>query len=217
MGVALAALVVGASGGAFAAVRSAPALISACVHHHGGGIYTARRCARHDRRLTWNITGPAGGAGSAGPRGSTGPRGPAGASGPQGIRGAQGVPGPTHAYSVRGSNTPLGTSGTTVATLNLPIGSYVVTAKLYIRASNAGSYVWLANCTLSDGTDSDFSQAEGQPTGGNDGNAPMTLMFVHTATSPDTVTLSCYQEGTSGNSVTAEAPVITAIRVGGLN
>jgi hypothetical protein len=77
--------------------------------------------------------------------------------------------------------------------------------------------VWLANCTLSDGPDSDFSQAEGQPTLGNDGNAPMTLTLVHTATSPDTVTLSCYQQGTSGDSVSADSPVVTAIRVGALN
>jgi hypothetical protein len=209
MGVALAALVVGASGGAYAAGQSAPAAISACVHHNGGGLYTAHRCARHDRRLTWNVTGPTGLAGS------VGSQGPVGAVGPQGI---QGVPGPTHAYSVQGLSTLFGTfPGTTVATLNLPVGSYVVNAKLYIRASNAGSYVWLANCTLSDGSDSDFSQAEGEQTGGNDGNAPMTLTFVHVATSPDTATLSCYQQGTPGDSVSADTPVITAIRVGGLN
>jgi hypothetical protein len=151
VGVALTALVVGASGGAYAAVQSAPAAISACVRHRGGGLYTARRCARHDLRLTWNATGPTG------PTGSAGPQGAAGAAGPQGI---QGVHGPTHAHSVQGSSTSVGASpGTTVATLNLPVGSYVVNAKLYIRAENVGSYVWLANCTLSDGSDSDFSQA----------------------------------------------------------
>lgn len=215
MGVALAALVVGATGGAYAADQSAPAAITACVHHNGGGLYTAHRCAHHDRRLTWNVTGPIG---PAGPAGSVGSQGSTGAAGAQGIQGVQGVPGPTHAYSVMGSSTAFGEfPETTIAALNLPAGSYVVNAKLYIRAENAGSYVWLANCALSDGSDSDFSQAEGQQTGGNDGNAPMTLTFVHTATSPDTVSLSCYQQGTAGTFVSADTPVITAIRVGGLN
>ena len=208
-GVALTALVVGASGGAYAAGQSASAPISACVHHNGGGLYTARRCARKDRRLTWNVTGPTG------PAGSPGAQGAAGAAGAQGI---QGIPGPTHVYSVQGASTSFGAfPGATVATLSLPVGSYVVSAKLYIRAEDVGSYVWLANCTLSDGADSDFSQAEGQPTGGNDGDAPMTLTFVHTASSPDTATLSCYQQGTSGVSTSADSPVITAIRVGAVN
>jgi hypothetical protein len=110
-----------------------------------------------------------------------------------------------------------GSPGATVATLGLPAGAYVINAKLYIRAQNAGAYVWTANCTLADGSDSDFSQAEGQPTGGFDGNTPMTLSFVHTATSPDTVTLSCDQQATAGTATIAYSPVITAIRVGTLN
>jgi hypothetical protein len=119
---------------------------------------------------------------------------------------------------VQGSATVFGAfPGATVATLGLPAGAYVVNAKLYIRAENAGNYVWTANCTLADGSDSDFSQAEGQPTGGNDGNTPMTLSFVHTATSPDTVTLSCYQQATALTTTIANSPVITAIRVGALN
>jgi hypothetical protein len=45
----------------------------------------------------------------------------------------------------------------------------------------------------------------------------MPLTFVHTTTSPDTATLSCYQAGTVGDFVSADSPVITAIRVGALN
>lgn len=66
MVVALVALVIAASGGAYAAVSSSKT-ISACVHRHGGGLYTAHKCARHDQRLTWDVTGPQGAPGPAGP------------------------------------------------------------------------------------------------------------------------------------------------------
>lgn len=79
--VSVVALVVAASGATYAATRST-ATITACVHHRGGGIYLARRCARHDRRLTWNLQGQTG---APGPQGKTGPTGKTGpASGPAG-------------------------------------------------------------------------------------------------------------------------------------
>jgi len=223
MGVALVALVLGASGGAYAAVQSAPAQISACVHHKGGGLYTARHCARHDRRLTWNAIGPAGSAGPTGPRGAQGQpgqqgtQGQQGPQGQQGLPGSQGSPGPTHAYSVQGSSTSLGPSPGNIVTLNLPTGAYLVNAKLYISAANVGAYNWTAHCTLADGPDSDSSQAGGSSTALQQSAAPMTLTFTHTATSPDTVTLSCSAGGSGGNVVAADAPVITAVSVGALN
>jgi len=58
MGVALAALTLAASGGAYAAATGSSRAISACVHHQGGGLYVARRCARKDRSLKWGVTGP---------------------------------------------------------------------------------------------------------------------------------------------------------------
>jgi hypothetical protein len=58
MGVALAALTVAASGGAYAAATGSSRAIVACVHHQGGGLYVARRCARKDRSLKWSVTGP---------------------------------------------------------------------------------------------------------------------------------------------------------------
>lgn len=185
-------------------------------------MYTAPRCAAHDKRLTWNTTGPAG---ATGPAGETGPAGAAGATGAQGkqgeqgLQGLQGVPGPTHVYSVQGPDTTFGVqSATTIATLNLPTaGIYVVNATFYIRAEDAGSYEWLATCTLADGSSSDLSQAGGQETGGGDGNAPMALSFVHTATAPDTVTLSCYQQGSSDLLTSVDSPVITAVEVGASN
>jgi hypothetical protein len=98
-----------------------------------------------------------------------------------------------------------------VATLSLPAGSYSIAAKLYIRAENAGSFTWLTNCTLTAGSDSDFSQAEAQSTGGNDGNMPMSLAVLHTFASPSSVDLSCNGVGAV---IAADNVVITAVHVG---
>ena len=48
-------------------------------------------CRKHERALSWNITGPAG---PQGPAGAAGPAGPAGAQGPQGPPGPEGPAGP---------------------------------------------------------------------------------------------------------------------------
>jgi len=63
--VAALALVAIASGVTYAATNAAaPApAITVCVHHSGGGLYEAAKCAAHDSRLTWNVKGPAGPAG----------------------------------------------------------------------------------------------------------------------------------------------------------
>jgi hypothetical protein len=47
--------------------------ISVCVKHTGGVLYRAKRCAKHDQKLTWNKRGPQG---ATGPTGHTGPQGP---------------------------------------------------------------------------------------------------------------------------------------------
>jgi hypothetical protein len=74
-------LALGVAGGAFAASNSSPNLISACVRHGAGVLYTGRPCARRDHSLAWNVTGPAGPPGAAGPQGPSGPQGPPGPPG----------------------------------------------------------------------------------------------------------------------------------------
>ncbi len=69
-----------AGSGAYAVASSSDGTIAACVRSHGGTLYQAKKCARHDKRISWNKTGP---------RGDTGPRGP------QGVPGTQGPAGPT--------------------------------------------------------------------------------------------------------------------------
>jgi hypothetical protein len=87
LGVALAALVLAASGVSYAAVTRSAGTISGCVHHKGGGLYVAAKCARHDRRLTWSVTGVAGSQGRAGAAGAPG------APGTPGTPAAPGTPG----------------------------------------------------------------------------------------------------------------------------
>jgi hypothetical protein len=68
------------AGGSYA-LASGSKTIKACVHHQGGDIYVAKKCAKHDKKLSWNTVGPKGATGAAGATGATGARG---ATGPQG-------------------------------------------------------------------------------------------------------------------------------------
>ena len=70
-----------AAGGGYAVASSSSKKITACVHKHGRGLYTGK-CTKHDKKLTWNTTGPAGPAGPAGATGATGAPGATGSQGP---------------------------------------------------------------------------------------------------------------------------------------
>jgi hypothetical protein len=103
------ALVAATAGGAYAAGTN-DGSISVCVHHNGGGLYQARRCALDDHELRWSVRGPsgpkgaAGPAGASGPRGLTGPPGPQGSSGPKGEQGTTGPTGLTGPAGARGDS-----------------------------------------------------------------------------------------------------------------
>ena len=104
------------AGGAYAATRPSPGVVSACVHGRGGGLYLARRCARHDRRVTWSVTGPAGAAGA------PGAQGPAGAQGPPGAAGAAAVT----QFAQVGPDGTLGAASPGVQTFRVGAGEYEV-------------------------------------------------------------------------------------------
>jgi hypothetical protein len=82
----IAALVLVVAGGSYAFGASQSSTISVCVHHKGGALYQASKCARRDKRLSWN---------SQGPQGVPGAQGVAGIQGPKGATGVQGPAGPT--------------------------------------------------------------------------------------------------------------------------
>lgn len=84
---ALAMLIAG--GGAYALASSSGGTITVCVNHKNGTLYKAKKCARHDKNLSWNKVGPTG---------PQGPAGPQGQQGQQGIQGVQGSAGPSNAY-----------------------------------------------------------------------------------------------------------------------
>jgi hypothetical protein len=121
-----AALVLLAAGGGYAIASGSSKQITACVHRHGGGLYTGK-CHKHDKKLTWNTSGPAGPPGPAGPTGATGL---AGATGPQG-------PGAT-TFAFNG----IGTSTATPTTLG-KAGPFTVSAECLEPTSGTADMVLL--------------------------------------------------------------------------
>jgi hypothetical protein len=110
------AVIVAGAGGAYAATSGGGTIV-ACVHHQGGGLYRARRCARHDTKLRWGVTGPAGAIGSPGPVGHSGAPGPPGSPGP-----------PAAAIWLRADETGhvIASSGVTAGAVRSGVGYYVI-------------------------------------------------------------------------------------------
>jgi hypothetical protein len=77
-----------AGGGGYALATRSGDTITVCVSHEGGTLYKAKKCAKIDKKLSWNRVGPQGQQGQQGSRGATG------ATGPQGPQGLQGPAGP---------------------------------------------------------------------------------------------------------------------------
>ena len=69
-----------AAGGAYALASSlAAGQITVCVRHKGGTLYKAKKCVKHDKKLSWNKhgrRGATGATGATGPQGGQGPQGP---------------------------------------------------------------------------------------------------------------------------------------------
>lgn len=104
-----AAAVLIAGGGAYALASSGGA-ITVCVSHNRGTLYKAKKCARHDEKLTWSKQGP---------KGATGATGPQGGQGPQGQRGPAGT---ARAYGV------ISSSGNVVAAKSMNLTASALTS-----------------------------------------------------------------------------------------
>jgi hypothetical protein len=105
-------LIAGGATYAIAASRG-NSTITVCVSHRSGLLYSSKKCVKHDRKLSWNQSGPSGLTGAAGPQG---PKGDTGASGPQGAKGDTGASGPQGAKGDTGASGPQGAKGDTGAT-----------------------------------------------------------------------------------------------------
>src|SRR5579862_6116170 len=66
-----------AAGGGYALASGGGSnTINGCIHKQGGDIYIAKKCAKHDKKISWNKVGPKGVQGLPGKTGTTRPQGP---------------------------------------------------------------------------------------------------------------------------------------------
>jgi hypothetical protein len=156
-------------------------------------------------QLPAGAQGPKGDPGPQGPQGipgQHGPKGDAGAAGPEGDTGAQGAPGPSDGYIAKRDILNV-TGGTTVASLPLPTGSYIISAKLPVFGLAGTSF----NCSLGAGADVD------KVADTTDGLAFMyiPLTIAHTFNAPAYTVLHC------NGAVIVKDAVLTAIKVGELH
>jgi hypothetical protein len=121
------AVVIAAAGGAYAA--NSGGTITVCVHHNGGGLYEARKCAKHDANLSWNAQGPPG---QPGTPGLQGPRGPQGSPGTNGTNGTDGLDGTARAYGL------VSRAGTLTQSKNATVASHTMGSGMYCIAPAAG-------------------------------------------------------------------------------
>jgi hypothetical protein len=92
-------LVLAVAGGGYA-IASGTGTITVCVQHNGGGLYKATKCAKRDKRLSWNKVGQRGATGATGAAGQNGATGATGAAGQNGVTGPAGPVTLTHLLSV---------------------------------------------------------------------------------------------------------------------
>lgn len=142
------------------------------------------------------------------------PAGAQGPAGPAGPAGAQGPVGPSNGYRFDSGNDILDWTGTdqTVATLNLPAGSYVLFAKV-LGNNNDGS-VQTANCKLRlNGAviDDGIGYLSLDGTGVDRGYVP--LAGTGTAAAATTATVTCTASTVAGNWISR---TITAVKVGAI-
>jgi hypothetical protein len=193
-----------AAGGGYA-IAAGSGKINACVHGGSRTIYTAP-CKKKDAKLSWNVQGP------------PGPRGP---QGTQGIPGSQGVPGPqgpSAAFSGfhDAPVTVASASLTSIGSLVVPAGNYVIFAKMW-ATNNSTTGAVLLDCELIAGADFDETRARlGQPGVSSASANAQALAFnvVHTFAAAAEIDLQC---NTSGASVSFADLKITAIQVGSLS
>lgn len=196
-------LLAGLAGPSIAVADSAdPAgVIQGCLNVHTGRLRVVEEdtvCRRNEEPISWNRQGPAGSAGAEGPAGA---------------------PGVTGRAFHKESRTPItvGTSFAAVLDLNLPAGSYAVTATILLN--NLGSSRVPVLCVLSGPTDSSvISAVQLEPeVPQTEGRASAATLPVSLATSLSTagrIELQCVSNTGPGGATAAGSHMqMTAITV----
>jgi len=162
--------------------------------------------------------GPVGATGAPGPQGPQGPQGASGQNGADGATGAAGATGPAGASAAfiarHDAFVAVGTSATTVVTLDLPAGLYALFGKVVV--TNNDSSPQSVTCSLSTG-ESALVRLNGYDTNGTGISTDfysqdVTVQDLLSLTNPGTVSLTC-----NGYGASATSAKITAIQVGSLN
>ena len=159
------------------------------------------------------LTGPAG---PPGPTGATGPAGPAGPAGPQGPPGPTGLSSAFTAQFGLPNTPPLSVSAffTQLTSILLPVGSYVVTAKVVLANSTAG--VTGVTCVLTQsGSGNLIDRADGSLADGTGADTLILHAAVQVAAAGgEHVRLSC--ETNPSGVAYATYQQLTAIQLGSL-
>jgi hypothetical protein len=162
------------------------------------------------------VKGDTGATGPAGPAGATGPAGPAGATGPAGPTGATGPTGPVGPSNAYAAALAEGSAdGSTLVSLSIPAGSYVLQAAL--REVNLGGASAFVQCDLRvNGTSVSSSLNAMGPNGlPNLYQASMSLVGTTTLASTGTIIVTCSL--TSGSNVAIFDVHLVAIKVATLS
>jgi hypothetical protein len=190
-----------AAGIAYAVIPDSNGVIHGCFKNNNGALRVidpgVSSCASGEMPIQWNASGPSG------PSGASGPSGP---------------PGPSSAQSARAGFIALAGDGdadtyTTLATLNLAAGAYVIEAKTVI-ADDLDSDATYVVCRLdaNNPADSDLALTMISP---GTRRAVVSLFLPHTFTSSGSVTLACQPSNPPDEAnVGSEFTWITAIKVG---
>jgi hypothetical protein len=192
---------------AFSAV-AASGEITACAHKTSGKmrlLKSGKKCKRTEKALTWNQTGPAG---------------PTGATGATGAPGAPGLSSSVAYQATSMAVVPLGTAKTSVISLPLAGGMYVVNASATIKTTRLDLVPGAKECLLADGSGAAYTSAPLWAVNGAVGVGQTDIANINYAITVPTVPgasvqLMCSWAG--GGSETTGVSVITATRVQSIN
>jgi hypothetical protein len=180
----------GAAIPAMAAAGTTTVTYYACVTNKTGALKIVSKstvCARGTHKISWNNTGPHGPKGATGSQGATGRQGP---GGPPGV-----VSGYASANTNEVTVSDSALSPTSVGTLSLPAGNFLVMAKTTVLAAYALATNDDVVCSLVDGggNDLDFSASQLEPANGSSFDY-QTIPLEGSTSVGGTINVYCYDD-----------------------